>query len=209
MTQSTYPYLSITHFLQQDSLLIIERVGRRREELFATIFVVCYLGLLLVLSLPPAMIRRVRKGAAIVKSKLRHINRHINHKIHQTLSMPSMPTHGSWQNSLSSFVTKNPSKSPLRSPTTNHLADKSVHSSSVTAMRTVSFSPSSAAGQAYANAAYFARSHSTFVVTLKKPRVQGLVLEESTEDDTFSLQPSVSVSSPIKSSSSSSSSSSL
>ena len=124
--------------------MITERIGRRREELLATIFVVCYLGLLLVLSLPPAMIRRVRKGAAIVKSKLRHINRHINHKIHQTLSMPSMPTHGSWQSSLSSLVTTNKTNSNI---TPKHLQEKPAHSSSLTAMRTVSFSPSSAAGQ--------------------------------------------------------------
>jgi hypothetical protein len=58
------------HKIQSDSLLITERDTRLLEELIATVLIVLYLTLLLILSLPPAMIKRGRRVVMIVKKKL-------------------------------------------------------------------------------------------------------------------------------------------
>jgi len=70
---------------QVDSLLTHERVGRRREEAAATAAVILYLGLMLVVSCPPALVRRTRRLVLKLKGKLR--------RIHQALSMPILPSH--------------------------------------------------------------------------------------------------------------------
>ena len=58
---------------QVDSLLIIERDTKLQEELIATVLIFSYLILLLILSLPPAMIKRGKRVVAIVKRKIEKI----------------------------------------------------------------------------------------------------------------------------------------
>ena len=70
---------------QVDSLLMHERVGRRREEAAATAAVVLYLGLMLIVSCPPALVRRTRKLVTKLKGRLR--------RMQQALSMPTLPSH--------------------------------------------------------------------------------------------------------------------
>jgi hypothetical protein len=56
---------------RDDTLLVHRRVHRLRDEAIASAFILSYAALLVVLSLPPAMIRRTVKAAAIVRGKLK------------------------------------------------------------------------------------------------------------------------------------------
>lgn len=58
---------------QVDSLLVTERETKMQEEIVATILIMFYLTVLLVLSLPPAIIKRGKRVVAIVKRKIKKI----------------------------------------------------------------------------------------------------------------------------------------
>jgi hypothetical protein len=58
---------------QVDSLLVNERETKMQEEIAATVLIVFYLIVLLVLSLPPAIIKRGKRVVAIVKRKIKKI----------------------------------------------------------------------------------------------------------------------------------------
>lgn len=59
--------------MQVDSLLVTQSETKIQEEVAATVLIVFYLLVLLIVSLPPAMIKRGKRVVAIVKRKIKKI----------------------------------------------------------------------------------------------------------------------------------------
>ena len=59
--------------MQVDSLLVTQSETKIQEEVLATMLIVFYLLVLLIVSLPPAMIKRGKRVVAIVKRKIKTI----------------------------------------------------------------------------------------------------------------------------------------
>ena len=68
--------------MREDSLLVTKNDARLRDEIMATVMIGLYLSLLLVSSMPPALIKKGVKVATIVKNKIRTLK--------QAFSSPSL-----------------------------------------------------------------------------------------------------------------------